>query len=262
MPATVEAAGVELAYDERGSGQGVVLVHGLACPRSLWRETVEALGEDVRTIAYDRRGYGDSGEPEGYARTSVEEHADDLAAVLRGLDAAPAILCALSFASMACLEVMVREPELVRGAVLVEPPLLWLTEGGAEVVSAMRKAVEEGAAAGGSDGAIDSFAVHVCGPQALDLIGRERIAAAHRSPRAFAADLAASWSLPPRELRGIEAPVTLVHGKRSEPAWRETCEELARMLPRAEVVEADSGHLVPIEAPELLAEAIRRQAQP
>lgn len=260
--ATVEGAGVELAFDERGTGPAVVLVHGVGCPRPLWNETVEALGDELRTIAYDRRGYGDSGAPEGYERTTVEEHADDLVALLRGLDAAPAVLCALSFASMACLEVTVREPDLVRGAVLIEPPLLWLVEGGAEVMSGMRKAVEEGAEAGGSDGAIDAFALHVCGSQALDLLGRERTAAAHASPRAFAADLAASWSLPPRRLREIEAPVTLVYGARSEAAWREACEALAGMLPRAELVEAEGGHLVPIEAPELLADAIRRLAQP
>jgi len=259
---TVEGAGVELAYDERGEGPPVVFVHGVGCPRSLWDETLEALGDGFRTIAYDRRGYGESGEPEQYTRTTVEEHADDLIALIRALDAAPAILCALSFASMACLDVMIREPGLVHAAVLVEPPLLWLAEGGSEVMSTMRKAVEDGAAAGGSAGAIDAFAVYVCGPQALDLMGRQRVEAAHRTPRAFAADLGASWSAPPRALRGIEAPVTLVVGARSARPWHETSEVLAGMLPRAERVEADSGHLAMIEAPGVLADAIRAHAQP
>ncbi|HEX8052365.1 MAG TPA: alpha/beta fold hydrolase, partial [Thermoleophilaceae bacterium] len=159
--ATVEGAGVELAYDERGSGEPVVLVHGLACPRSLWHETVEALGDGARTIAYDRRGYGDSGVPEDYRRTTVEEQADDLIALLRALDAAPAVLCGLSFATLACLDAMAREPDLVRAAVLVEPPLLWLVQEGAEAMSQMRAALEEGAVRGGSAGAIDAFAAHV-----------------------------------------------------------------------------------------------------
>ena len=54
---TVEAAGVELAVDDRGEGTPVVLVHGIATDRSVWRD----LPLDTRTIAYDRRAYGDSG---------------------------------------------------------------------------------------------------------------------------------------------------------------------------------------------------------
>ncbi|MEA2431398.1 MAG: hypothetical protein QOI19_1871, partial [Thermoleophilaceae bacterium] len=42
-PPTVEAGGVELAYEERGEGAAVVLVHGTATARTVWRETVEAL---------------------------------------------------------------------------------------------------------------------------------------------------------------------------------------------------------------------------
>lgn len=257
MAPSVEGAGVALNVVERGSGPAVLLVHGIASDAQTLRPVAEALAPQARVIAYDRRGYGDSGTPEGYAKTTVEEHADDLVALIRGLDAAPAVLCGLSFASMACLDAMAREPELVRGAVLIEPPVLWLSPGGAEVMSGMRKAVEDGAASGGSSGALEAFATYVCGPQALDLIGAERMAVANRSPRSFAADLSASWSLPPRELRGIEQPVTVVVGERSGAAWREAATALAEMLPRGELVETGTGHLVPIEAPELLAEAIR-----
>ncbi|MEA2421871.1 MAG: hypothetical protein QOF55_970, partial [Thermoleophilaceae bacterium] len=70
-PATVEGGGVALAYDERGDGPPAVLVHGTATDRSVWRETVEALGEGARAIAYDRRAYGDSGAPEPYGGTTV-----------------------------------------------------------------------------------------------------------------------------------------------------------------------------------------------
>jgi pimeloyl-ACP methyl ester carboxylesterase len=256
-PATVEAGGLALAYDERGAGRPLVLVHGVGVARGLWEETVEALGGDFRTVAYDRRGYADSGAPEGYAKTTVEEHADDLIALIRGLDAAPALLCALSFASMVCLDAMAREPGLVRGAVLIEPPLLWLSPNGAEAMSGMRAAIEEGARSGGSDGALDAFARHLCGPQAPDLIGRERSAIASRTPHAFAADFSAPWSLPTRALRGIEQPVTVISAKRSAAGWREAAATLAEMLPRGELVEVDGGHLVPLEAPRLLADELR-----
>ena len=88
-PPTVEAGGVELAYEESGEGGCAVFVHGTATARSVWRETVEALGGATRTIAYDRRAYGDSGAPEPYGGTTVGEQADDLAELIEGLSAAP-----------------------------------------------------------------------------------------------------------------------------------------------------------------------------
>lgn len=260
----VEGAGVELAYAEHGEGRPLVLAHGTCCTRAIWDETLEALGAGFRVIAYDRRGYGESGAPEEYRGTTVGEHADDLAAVMRGLVAEPALVCAYSFGAIATLDLLVREPELVAAAVLIEPPMLWLASGGAEESSSLRESIEQGASERGSDGAVDAFLTGVGGPQALDLLGAARVEAAHASPRAFAADLgaAANWSVPPRELRALDVPVTLIAGTRTRLPWREPSESLARMLPRAELREADSSHFVPVEAPQAVADAIRAAAQP
>jgi 2-(acetamidomethylene)succinate hydrolase len=262
--ATVEGAGVELVYDERGGGDAVVLVHGTASTRATWNEVRDELGDALRTIAYDRRAYGESGAPEGYSATTVGEHGDDLIALLRGLDVAPALLCGHSFGARACLDTIVREPELVRAAVLIEPPMLWLAEDGAAAASYLRSEIEAGVTEHGSAGAIAAFTRVVCGPQALDVVGQERAAEALRHPIGFAADLGAvgNWSVPPRALRAIDTPVVLVAGTRTTPAYRQPCEALARMIPGAELRECDSGHLVPNEAPRVVADAIRSLAQP
>ena len=262
--ATVEGAGVELAYDERGGGDPVVLVHGTASTRTIWEEVREELGDEFRTIAYDRRAYGESGAPEGFTAATVPEHGDDLIALLRRLDLAPALLCGHSFGAMTCLDVIVREPELVRAAVLVEPPMLWLASNGTEATSHLRAELEKGVAERGSAGAIAAFSRVVCGPQALDVVGHERAVAALRDSRAFASDLNVvnEWAVAPRALRSIGTRVIMVAGTRSPQAYREPCEALARMIPGAELRVADSGHLVPNEAPDAVADAIRAIAQP
>jgi pimeloyl-ACP methyl ester carboxylesterase len=257
---SVEGAGVELAYEERGAGEPLVLAHGTCCTRAVWDGAIDALGGDYRAIAYDRRGYGESEAPEHYTGTTVGEHADDLIALIRRLDATPALLCGHSFGAVAALDVLVREPALVRAAVLIEPAMLWLAPGGAAESSAIGVAIERGAATGGgAPGAVDGFLTAVCGPRALELLGPEGVAAAHRSPRAFAADIAAlsNWSIPPRQLREPDAPVVVVAGTRTRPALREACEVLAGMLPHAELREADAEHLVPLEDPTAVAGAIR-----
>src|SRR3954470_2190950 len=118
---TIEGAGVELAYDEAGTGASVVLVHDMAADRTCW-----SLGTGprppARAIAYDRRGYGGSGAPEPYVATTVEEQAEDLAAVIRTLDAAPALLIGDGFGALVVLDVLKRHPALAREAVLSNPP--------------------------------------------------------------------------------------------------------------------------------------------
>jgi pimeloyl-ACP methyl ester carboxylesterase len=256
---TVEGAGVELVYEEHGEGDPLVLVHGTASTRSIWDEVLESLGDGFRTIRYDRRGYGESGEPEGYTGTSVEEHGDDLIALLRRLDAAPALLCGHSFGAMTCLDAIVREPGLVRAAVLAEPPMVWLASNGSEAMSELRAAIEEGAAEHGSDGAIAAFTRAVCGPDALEIVGRERALDSLRFPRAFAADVAAvsNWAVSPSALRAVETPIVFLAGTRTPQPWREPAEVLAGMIPSAELRPAESGHLIPNEDPDAVVAAIR-----
>ena len=49
-----------LAYDDRGSRTAVVLLHGLTFDRTTWTPIVDKLGNDIRTIAIDLPGHGES----------------------------------------------------------------------------------------------------------------------------------------------------------------------------------------------------------
>ena len=254
-PATVEAGGVALAYEERGAGPAAVLVHGTATARTVWRETVDALGDGVRSIAYDRRAYGDSGAPEPYGGTTVGEQADDLAELIDALDAAPAMVFGHELGALAALDLVVRRPELARGAVLIEPPMLWLVPDGTDAVGDLREAVAVGAREHGAAGAVRAYLEAVGGPDVEALLGPGRMEAALASPRAFAADLAAaaSWSAGRREIRSIETPIALVTGIRSSSVRRDATQALAELLPSSRTVELESGHFAQLEMPRELA---------
>ena len=260
--ATVEAGGVALAVEERGEGPPVVFVHGTATARTVWRETVTALGVGFRTIVYDRRAYGDSGAPEPYGGTTVGEQADDLAQLIEALDAAPAIVVGHELGAIAALDLMLRRPELAVGAVLVEPSLLWLSSGGTDFVSALREVVEKAALDRGPAAAVEAYLEAVHGPAALRLLGEDRLQAARSAPRAFAADLggAASWTAGRRELRRITAPVTVVSGDGSSPVRRDAARVLTGLLPNAQLVSVPGGHLAQVEAPAQVAAAVAARA--
>lgn len=256
--ARVEVGGVALAVDDRGTGQPVVLVHGTATARTVWRETREALADGVRTIAYDRRAYGDSGAPEPYGGTTVGEQADDLAELIEALGAAPALVCGHELGALACLDLLLRRPELASAAVLIEPSMLWLSATGTDAVSMLRDLVEKAAVEGGPAAAVRAYLEAVDGPAALGRLGEERLAASQAAPRAFAADLAAaaSWPAGRRELRAITTPVGVVSGERSSPIRREAAAALAALLAQADLVHVPAGHLAQIEAPAHVAAAI------
>ena len=55
---------VELYYEDHGSGQPVVLIHGYPLDGHSWERQERALLDaGYRTIAYDRRGFGQSSQP-------------------------------------------------------------------------------------------------------------------------------------------------------------------------------------------------------
>src|SRR2546423_8797261 len=81
----IPVPGCELIYDELGTGEPLVLVHGTGAQASTWRGTVGDLAAGgYRVIDYDRRGFGRS------THRPVRDyrvHVADLAAVIEGVGA-------------------------------------------------------------------------------------------------------------------------------------------------------------------------------
>jgi pimeloyl-ACP methyl ester carboxylesterase len=251
---TVEAAGVALAFEEHGSGPAVLLIHGSASTRS---------GEGLRLIAYDRRAYGDSGAPEVYRGTTVEEQAEDAAELIRSLEAAPVVACGHGLGATIALDLALRHAELVRGAVAIEPPLLALAATGSETMSEIRELIANAAREGGPSGAVRAYIEGAGGQGALDRLGPQRLEAAVSATVGFAADFAAapSWEVSKRRLGAIDPPVVILSGSRSDPVWREVSRALAQLVPGATLREAEGGHLLQLDAPDAVADAVRELAR-
>ena len=86
---------IELYYEDQGSGQPVVLIHGYPLNGASWeRQTRELLAAGFRVITYDRRGFGASSKvASGY---NYDTFASDLDAVLSVLDLHDVILVGFS----------------------------------------------------------------------------------------------------------------------------------------------------------------------
>ncbi|MFC5959453.1 alpha/beta fold hydrolase [Streptomyces pratens] len=86
---------IELYYEDHGSGQPVVLIHGFPLDGDSWeKQSAALLDAGYRVITYDRRGFGRSGRPTtGY---DYDTFASDLNTVLETLDVSDAVLVGFS----------------------------------------------------------------------------------------------------------------------------------------------------------------------
>jgi pimeloyl-ACP methyl ester carboxylesterase len=235
MP-TVEGAGVPLHYAVRGDGPPVLLVHGLASDGAAMAPVAEAVAAaGGRAIAYDRRGYGESGAPEPYHGTTVEEQAEDAAALLRSLDAGPAVVAGDGFGALVALDVAKRHGGLVRALVLSNPVLFALVPEATEILSAQRAEIEDALRAGGPAAGVEAWLGGRVEGEAL-----ERARAAHRG---FFADYAgmATWATSRRELRALAFPAVVLTGPWSPPHVVAAADGLAALLP--DVTRATDGDL-------------------
>jgi pimeloyl-ACP methyl ester carboxylesterase len=221
----IEGAGVALHYDERGQGPPLLVIHGLASDAEAWSARLdEWAGAGLRAIAYDRRGYGASGAPDVFAATTVQEQAEDAAALLGRLRAAPALVVGDGFGALIALELLVRRPILVSAAVLSELPLFAFVPAATEVLAAQRLALEDALREGGPPAALRAWL-----GEGADL------SRAESWKRGFFADYAgqASWSPSRRELRAVAAPVAVVTSGSSPAHVVEACDACAALVPRA-----------------------------
>jgi pimeloyl-ACP methyl ester carboxylesterase len=235
MASIVEGAGVPLAVSERGAGPAVLLVHGMAADAETLAPLGEALADSARVIAYDRRGYGSSGAPEPYVATTVEEQAEDAAALLHALDAGPALVCGDGFGALVALDLTKRHRRLVRALALANPPLFMFVPEATERLAAQRAELEDAMRAGGPEAGVEAW-----------LGGRvqgEPLARARAAHRGFFADYAglASWPVTRGDLRGLELPAAVVTGSWSPPHIVAAAEALAALLP--DVRRATDGDL-------------------
>jgi pimeloyl-ACP methyl ester carboxylesterase len=129
----------------------------MADDRRGWAPAIDALAREFRVIAYDRRGYGESGAPEVYERTSVAEQTEDAAALIEALDAAPAIVAGVDFGALVCLDLLLRHRALVQAAVLLAPTLYELLPGAADDLAAQRVALGEVLHAEGPEAAVVAY---------------------------------------------------------------------------------------------------------
>ncbi|MFD2470835.1 alpha/beta fold hydrolase [Amycolatopsis silviterrae] len=103
---------VTIAYEESGSGEPLILLHGGESGLVQYDTFRPVLGDGIRAIAYDQRDTGGSTNPAEPYR--MEDLADDCAALIRGLGYERAHVFGASYGGAIALQVGISRPEVVR----------------------------------------------------------------------------------------------------------------------------------------------------
>jgi pimeloyl-ACP methyl ester carboxylesterase len=114
---TTTIDGTPLRWLEQGTGAPVVLVHGIPTSPALWRHVVPLLPE-LRVLAFEMTGYGES-IPAGEGRDiSVGAQADRLNAWIEHLDLGPVTLVGHDLGGGVVHIAAVRRPDLCAGLLI------------------------------------------------------------------------------------------------------------------------------------------------
>jgi pimeloyl-ACP methyl ester carboxylesterase len=282
MPRSSPVDGFSLAYDRTGDGPPVVLLHGWPGGRGDYRLVAPLLAGAADVVVPDLRGFGESdGHPvapdEGY---TADAQARSVTGLLDELGLGPVVLAGYDIGSRIAQTIALRSPERVR-ALVVTPPMpgagprlldpAVLTEFwyqnfhrldlSARLLDGDRDAVRT---------YLQHFWTHWSGPSYTPAdADLDRLADAYGRPGAFTSSIGWYRQGPGILARGLaeQAPArderlavrTHVLWPAHDPlfpsAWADRLDEFFADVSLTAL--PDSGHFVPIEAPEQFAAAIR-----
>ncbi|HEY9410710.1 MAG TPA: alpha/beta hydrolase [Jiangellaceae bacterium] len=249
----VSVNGISLYCEERGTGSPMLCIHGGGSSALLWAEAVPELARRGRVITYDRRGCTRSERPEPYEVTTVREQADDAAALLTALDAAPAVVIGRSYGGEIAVDLVQRYPDLVRALVLLEPAIPTLSRQTLSWWEALSARYRADAAAVGPEAATEGIYRVLLSDATWDrLPDAVRQIFVDNSP-ALLAEIRGE-GVPPdaAALARVTQPVLIVSGESSPEAFGEVDDVLAGMIPETRHEIVSGGHLLNPASPVVL----------
>lgn len=99
------------AFSVHGSGEPLVLVHGVGMGKEIWTPQIAAFSQDYQVIVYDMLGHGGSALPA--ADVSLRDYANQLAGLLDHLGIASANVVGHSMGALVALEFALAYPQRV-----------------------------------------------------------------------------------------------------------------------------------------------------
>lgn len=243
---------VKLFYQDIGSGRPVVLIHGWPLNHEMWEYQINELPKhNIRVIAYDRRGFGQSSRPwEGY---DYDTFAQDLKSILEELDLTNVTLVGFSMGGGEVARYLSKyntDGRVTKAALIsaVTPFLLKTDDNPTglpqEMFDTMQEQIEDDRPKFLAGFAKDFYGVHLFNkPVSDEFLQRDLILTLNSAGYATTKAMKA-WSTTDfrADLDNIKIPLLVLHGKADGTVPIEaSAEETVKHVPHAEYIVYDDA---------------------
>lgn len=246
---TAEIAGRRISWLQSGAGKPVVLVHGFPLHAEMWQPQHGAVPHGFTLITPDLRGLGSSSGPPA---RSLDEHADDLLALLRHLGLERAIIGGLSMGGYVTFALHRKAPQRFAGLVLADTR----AEADSEEARAARIEMQDTARRRGVGAVVDAMMPKLIGQttrQAGTLEPRLRAIASGNQAEGVVDALEALRTRPDSTstLAAIQCPALVIVGAEDTLTPPAVAEGMARAISGARLsVLPAAGHVSNLEQPD------------
>jgi pimeloyl-ACP methyl ester carboxylesterase len=250
--------GARLYFEVRGGGPSVLLISGATGDAGHHAAVADRLADEFTVVTYDRRGNSRSPRPAGWSKTTMEEQADDAAALLASVGCSPAAVFGTSGGAVIACCLMLRHPEAVRGVILHEPPLAAVVPPEAAGMAELQSRIGEAMTRGGPPAAVEAF-VRAAAGDAFDAIPPEvRARMMGNGETLFGCEIEpfVSWRPDEQALARVGFPVKLLLGEQTTPLFTSAVQWLSERL-RTSVGTLAGGHTPYFDRPDVVAGTLR-----
>ncbi len=249
---TITVNGIRLAYERRGTGSPLVLLHGYPLDHYLWDEVASLLVNTFDLIIPDLRGFGESSTVDSFY--AMEDFASDIAALLDHLEIQKAAIAGHSMGGYVALAFARLYPERISGLGLVSSQAL--ADAPDRKEGRYKSAAEVADKCSGS--VVATMMPKFASNPPLQEFARESME--RQQPAAYIGALKAMAERVDSTplLSSLKIPVVLVHGDADQLISIDRAREVKAALPNAYLVEiSGAGHMPMLEDKEKTAEALK-----
>ncbi|ROZ76504.1 alpha/beta fold hydrolase [Ramlibacter sp. WS9] len=237
----------KLNFIQQGRGPTIVLSHALGCDLTMWDETAAQLAPGYTVLCYDHRGHGTSEIVPGPC--SIEDMADDAAALIAEQVDGPVHFVGLSMGGMVAQQIAVRHPEMIASIVVVNSSSYYDDAARGMWRARIDTVLSQGMAAI-ADGAIQRWFTPEFrnDPEGAKRVAQLRGVLQATDPKAYASACDAVSRI---EFTGtnprIACPALVIGGLRDEATPMAMSEAICRAISGAELATIDASHLSAVE---------------
>lgn len=241
----IDIAGVRLSWLQSGHGVPLVLLHAFPFSAGMWAPQHGAVPPGWQLVTPDLRGFGEASGPPA---TTVDDHADDVLALLRHLGIERAVIGGLSMGGYIALALYRRAAQRFRGLVLADTR----AEADTGQARANRVTLQQTARDGGPAAVADAMLPKLLGPaaRASDVLLRARALIVANRTEGIVDALEALKTRPDSTptLSTITCPTLIIVGAEDEPTPVSAAEALHRGIAQSTLsIVPESGHLTSLE---------------